>query len=395
MILNGKNIVLGVTGGIAAYKIAYLASALKKAGADVTVIMTKNATEFITPLTFETITKKRCVTDTFARDFEFDVKHISIAKAADLFIVAPATANVIAKLANGIADDMLTTTILAAGCKKLIAPAMNTGMYENPVTQRNLKTLSELGFDIVEPGSGALACGDSGKGRLPDTDELVFAAEYALSPKDLCGKKVLVTAGPTAEKIDPVRYITNHSTGKMGYAIAKAAAMRGAEVLLVSGKTALKAPYKVKKLEVTSAEEMFCAVSDNYSGCDFIIKAAAVGDYRPENPADEKIKKTADELTLKLTKNKDILKFLGENKREGQKLCGFSMETQDLIENSARKLTGKNADMIVANSLNQAGAGFAGDTNAVTIITKDRNETIATMPKLELADIILSRLNEI
>ncbi len=395
MNLKDKTILLGVTGGIAAYKSAYLASALKKQGADVIVIMTENAAEFISPLTFETITKNRCITDTFSRNFEWDVKHVSIAKATDAVLIAPATANIIAKLANGIADDMLTTTVLAAGCTKLIAPAMNTGMLENPITQDNIKKLAGYGFTIIQPDSGVLACGDSGKGRLPETDVLLDSLDYALGKNDLAGKSVLVTAGATQEAIDPVRFITNHSSGKMGYAIARAAARRSADVTLISGETALKTPYMVNRINVTSAAQMFSAVKESYKRFDYIIKAAAVGDYRPEAQSAEKIKKSGDTIELKLVKNDDILKYLGAHKQAGQKLCGFSMETQNLIENSRKKLIEKNADMIVANSLITPGAGFAGDTNSVTIITKSDEQDFDVMPKSELADIILDKLIEL
>lgn len=392
MNLKGKTIVLGVTGGIACYKIATLASALKKADADVHVIMTNSATQFITPLTFETLTNNRCIIDVFARDFSWNVKHVSLAKQADVFVVAPATANIIAKLANGLADDMLTTTVLAADCPKIVVPSMNTGMYDNPITQDNIEKLKKYGFTIVEPESGILACGDSGKGRLPETDVMLSAIYSTVKQKDLTGKKVLVTAGPTQEMIDPVRFITNHSSGKMGYAVAEAAAMRGADVVLVSGKTNLDKPYNVNRVDVTSAKEMFDAVKDNFKDADFIIKTAAVADYTPVKISDSKIKKSDNNISLSLKRTDDILKYIGENKKSSQKVCGFSMETDDLLENSTNKLKSKNADLIVANSLNQDGAGFMVDTNKVTIIDDFGNEELPEMSKRDLADLILDRM---
>lgn len=395
MSLNSKKIVLGISGGIAAYKAADLASRLVKNGADVHVIMTKNALEFIKPLTFETLTGNKCITDTFDRNFEWDVKHISLAKSADVIVVAPATANIIAKLAHGIADDMLTTTVLAASCKKLIAPSMNTGMLDNPITKDNINTLVKYGFNIIEPDSGYLACRDTGRGRLPDTETLLWNINSALTPKDMLGKKVVVTAGATREPLDPVRFISNRSSGKMGYSIAQAACERGAEVTIVSGKTSLPAPKGCNIVEIETAEDMFEKVIELSDKADIIIKAAAVADYRPEKTFDEKMKKSDTDLTLKLSRNRDILKYLGEHKRDGLLLCGFSMETSNLIENSKKKLINKNADMIIANNLKQPGAGFEVDTNIVTIITKSSAEQLPKMSKREIADQILDRLIKI
>lgn len=394
--LKKQTVVLGITGGIAAYKMADLASRLTKEGYDVHVIMTKNATEFITPLTFETLTGNKCIIDTFARDFNWDVKHVSLAKRADVFLVAPATANVIAKMAHGLADDMLTTTLLAAKCPIVVAPAMNTAMYENPITQRNMEFLREMGYTLIEAESGVLACKDVGKGRLPKTEVLYQYLLRALSQKnDFAGKKVLVTAGATQEKIDPVRYITNHSTGTMGYELAKAAFRRGAEVTLVSGQTALEEPVGVRVVSVVSAEDMFEAVKQEAEDAAFVIKAAAVSDFTPVYYADEKVKKSeGQDMNIPLKRTTDILNYLGENKRPGQILCGFSMETQNLVENSRKKLIRKNADMIVANNLKQAGAGFGGSTNIVTLITKDGEESLPLMSKAEVADRILDRLAE-
>lgn len=390
---TGKTVVLGVCGGIAAYKVAYVASALTQAGVDVHVIMTKNATEFISPMTFETLTANRVIADTFDRNFQWDVKHVSLAKKADLFVIAPATANMIAKMAYGIADDMLSTTVLAASCKKLVFPAMNTGMYNNPATQRNIDILKNDGMFIFEPASGYLACGDVGAGRLPEPDKITECVKFFLnSDNTLKGKKVLVTAGATREAIDPVRYITNHSTGKMGYAIARRAAEMGAQVVLVSGQTNLEAPFGVEKIDIVSARDMFEAVKEHGEDCDIIIKAAAVADYRPKTVADQKIKKSEGDAFIDLERTDDILKYLGEHKKKGQVICGFSMETENLLENSRKKLDKKNADMIAANSIRQKGAGFASDTNIVTLITRDGAEELECMDKYDVADIILKRL---
>ena len=393
MDLQGKCVLLGVTGGIAAYKMANVASGLRKAGADVHVIMTENATQFITPLTFETLTNNRCVVDTFARDFKYEVTHISLAKTADLIMIAPATANVIAKMAHGIADDMLTTTFMACTCPKIISPAMNTRMYENPITQDNLKILEHYGMEVIRPASGYLACGDTGAGKMPEPETLF---EYILRtvgyPKDMAGKKVLITAGPTREAIDPVRYITNHSTGKMGYAIAKAAAYRGAEVTLVTGPVAIKPPMFVKVVPIESAEDMFQAVTGAAPEQDIIIKAAAVADYRPAVVGQDKIKKTDGDMSIALERTKDILGWLGQHRTPGQFLCGFSMETRDMLENSRAKLARKNLDMIVANNLKVEGAGFGTDTNVVTIITKDSEKELPKMSKEQVADELLTQI---
>lgn len=390
--LTGKTVILGVSGGIAAYKTAYLASALKKQHCDVHVIMTKNACEFITPLTFETLTGNKCITDTFDRNFEFDVKHISLAKKADLIMVAPATANVMAKLAHGIADDMLTTTILASKAKKLISPAMNTNMYQNPVTQDNMAVLRKYGFEIIEPATGLLACNDVGEGKMPEPSVLF---EYILKElafeKDLEGKKVIVTAGPTQEAIDPVRYITNHSTGRMGYAIAKACMLRGAEVTLVSGQTAIEPPMFVETVNITSAEDMFEAVTSRFETADMVFKAAAVADYTPAVTYDNKVKKKDGDMSIALTRTKDILKHLGSVKKDGQVICGFSMETENMLENSAAKLEKKNVDMIAANNLKVEGAGFGTETNIVTVITKDGYEELPIMSKFDTANAIIDR----
>ena len=392
--LQGKNVLLGVTGGIAAYKSADLASRLIKQHACVDVIMTENATKFVTPLTFESITHTRCVTDTFERADSFEVEHISLADKADVLVIAPATANCIAKLACGIADDMLTTTALACDCVKIVAPAMNTKMYENPVTQKNISTRKELGYIIIDPGEGFLACGTVGKGRMEEPSVIADAVinEIAM-PKDMQGIKVLVTAGPTMEAIDPVRYITNHSTGKMGYAIAKAAAKRGAEVTLVTGKTNLDRPGGVNTVEIISAEDMFNEVTKRSSKQDIIIKAAAVADYTPVTTAGDKIKKSdKDDMSIPLKRTKDILKWLGENKKKGQILCGFSMETKDLLKNSRKKLEKKNLDMICANNLKDKGAGFGVDTNVLTFITQDGEEALECMSKDKASDLLLTRL---
>jgi len=391
--LKGKTILLGVTGSIAAYKIAGLASALVKAGASVHVLMTENAVNFINPITFETLTGHKCLVDTFDRNFEFSVEHVSLAKAADLFLVAPASANVIGKLAHGIADDMLTTTFMACTCPKLVSPAMNTRMYENNILQDNLKTLGHYGIEVIRPADGYLACGDTGAGKMPEPETLFeYILRAAGYPKDLAGNKILVTAGPTRESIDPVRYITNHSTGKMGYAIAKAAAYRGAEVTLVTGPVALKPPLFVNTVPVESAEEMYEAVTAAAEAQDIIIKAAAVADYRPSQTAEDKIKKADGNMDIALERTKDILGWLGSHRRPGQFLCGFSMETRDLLANSRAKLEKKNADMIVANSLKTEGAGFGTDTNLVTLITKEGQTELPKMTKEKVADRLLDEI---
>lgn len=388
--LKGKTVLLGVTGSIAAYKIAYLASALMKQHANVHVLMTKNAVNFINPITFETLTGNKCLVDTFDRNFEFSVEHVSLAKQADVFMIAPASANVIGKLANGIADDMLTTTVLACTCKKYVSPAMNTNMYLNSVVQENLEKLKKHGFQVIDPASGYLACGDTGPGKMPEPETLLQYILYECAfEKDLAGKKMLVTAGPTQEALDPVRYITNHSSGKMGYAIAKMAALRGADVTLVSGQTALDPPMFVNFVSVTSAKDMFDAVTSVSDEQDIIIKAAAVADYRPVSYSDQKIKKKDDELSISLERTDDILKFLGDRKKEGQFLCGFSMETENMIENSRAKLEKKNLDMIAANNVKVAGAGFAGDTNILTLITKDKEISLELMSKEDAASRLL------
>ena len=393
MILKNKTILLGVTGCIAAYKSATLASLLVKAGAEVHVIMTENATNFINPITFETLTSNKCIIDTFDRDFEFDVKHVSLAQKADVIMVAPATANVIAKLAHGLADDMLTTTILASKAPKIISPAMNTGMYENPVTQDNMKTLEKYGMEVITPASGRLACGDVGAGKMPEPEilfeHIVRACAYE---KDMKGLKVLVTAGPTQEAIDPVRYITNHSSGKMGYSIAKACMLRGADVTLVTGKTSIKPPMFTTVVPITSAQDMYEAVTSRSNEMDIIIKSAAVADYRPMNVATEKVKKKDGDMAIPLERTKDILKYLGENKKAGQFLCGFSMETENMLENSKAKLVKKNLDMIVANNLKVEGAGFQGDTNIVTLITADSVTELPIMTKEEVAFSLLDEI---
>ena len=389
--LKGKTVVLGVTGGIAAYKIANLASMLVKQHANVRVIMTQNATNFITPTTFETLTGKKCLVDTFDRNFEFQVEHVSLAKQADIFMIAPATANVIAKVAHGLADDMLTTTFLACRSPKYIVPAMNTQMYENPITKDNLNICRKYGMHVIEPASGYLACGDTGAGKMPEPETLFeYILQELACEKDLAGKKVLVTAGPTREAIDPVRYITNHSTGKMGYAIARAAARRGAEVTLVSGPVDLKAPLGVRLVPVISAKDMFDAVTSVSAEQDAIIKAAAVADYRPAVVGAEKTKKSDGNMNIELERTDDILAWLGAHRREGQVLCGFSMETQNMLENSRAKLAKKNVDMIVANSLR--GAGFGTDTNLVTVITKDGAEELELMSKDQVAHELLNRI---
>ena len=391
--LKNKTVVLAVTGGIAAYKMAALASMLVKQHANVLVLMTKNATEFISPLTFESLTHHRCMVDTFDRNFEFDIAHVSVAHQADLVLVAPATANVIGKLANGIADDMLTTTVMACKCPKLIAPAMNTQMYENPIVQDNMDKLRRFGMEVIEAACGRLACGDTGAGKLPEPEVLLQHILRRLAcAHDMQGKKVLVTAGPTREAIDPVRFITNRSTGRMGYALAEAAMLRGAEVTLVSGPVALAPPPFVRLVQVESAAEMCSAVLEAAPQQDIIIKAAAVADYRPAQVAGEKIKKGGDGMALELARTQDILKTLGESKRPGQFLCGFAMETQDLLENAKHKLARKNADLIVANSLREAGAGFGTSTNKVTLVWPDRCEELALADKSEVAHRILSAI---
>ena len=390
--LQGKTVLLGVTGGIAAYKAAALASALVKQHAAVEVVMTENATQFVTALTFEQLTGRRTMVDTFDRNFSHNVEHISLAKRTDLVIIAPATANVCAKLAHGLADDMLTTTVLACRCPKLIAPAMNTGMYENPVTQDNLATLRRYGWEVIEPAAGRLACGDTGKGKLPEPEQLLQHILRAIAfPKDLAGKKVLVTAGPTQEALDPVRYLTNHSTGKMGYAIAKMAMLRGAEVTLVSGPTAIAPPPFVKVVDVVSAKDMFEAVAAACEDADFIFKAAAVADYTPAAYSDNKMKKSDGELSIPLARTQDILQYLGQHRKEGQVICGFSMETQDLVENSRAKLTKKNVDMICANNLKTEGAGFGVDTNVITLITAHSTTELPLQSKESAASAILDQ----
>ena len=393
--LKGKTVLLCVSGGIACYKAAELASALVKLHCNVHVLMTKNATEFIAPLTFETLTGNRAVVDTFDKNRQWEVEHIALADQADLVFVAPATANVLAKLAHGIADDMLTTTVLACDCPKIAAPAMNTRMYDNPVTRDNLALLQKYGWEILEPASGRLACGAVGKGKLPDVEVLAEAIVHALShEKDMAGKKVLVTAGPTREALDPVRYLTNHSTGRMGYAIAQAAAARGAEVTLVSGPTALRLPGYMEVVEITSAKDMFEAVTSRAAAQDIIIKAAAVADYRPATVADNKIKKDDGDtdLSLPLARTDDILAWLGSHKQPGQILCGFSMETEHVLENSRKKLEKKNLDMIAANDLNEAGAGFGTSTNVLTLITRDDMLPLPLMTKTEAAHRLLDAL---
>nr|WP_330421742.1 bifunctional phosphopantothenoylcysteine decarboxylase/phosphopantothenate--cysteine ligase CoaBC [Dorea sp. AF36-15AT] len=393
--LKGKTVVLGVTGGIAAYKSATLTSLLVKAGAQVQVIMTEHARQFIAPLTFESLTGRRCLTDTFDRNHEYSTEHVELAKEADVVMIAPATANIIAKIAHGMADDMLTTTVLACDCPKIVAPAMNTRMYENPVTQDNMRKLEEYGMTIAHPTSGHLACGDIGKGKMLEPEELFQYILMACAfEKDMAGKHVLVTAGATQEALDPVRYITNHSSGKMGYSLAKISALRGAEVVLVSGHTALAAPLFAERVSVTSAEDMFRAVTERSEWADIIIKAAAVADYRPAAVSSEKIKKSDDQMSIGLERTQDILGYLGAHKRDGQFLCGFAMETQDLLENASQKLKKKNADMIVANNLKVTGAGFAGDTNVVTLITKNGAEEQELMSKEEVAGVILDKIIE-
>ena len=390
--LKGKTVLLGVTGGIAAYKAAALTSALVKQHAAVEVVMTKNATEFVTPLTFEQLTGRRTMVDTFDRNFSHQVEHISLAERTDLVIIAPATANVCAKLAHGLADDMLTTSVLACRCPKLIAPAMNTNMYENPVTQDNLEILRKYGWDVIEPASGRLACGAVGKGKMPEPEDLLqHILKYLALPHDLEGKKVLVTAGPTQESLDPVRYLTNHSTGKMGYAIAKMAMLRGADVTLVSGPTAIAYLPFVNVIPVKSAQDMFEAVAAHAPTADFIFKAAAVADYTPADYNDNKMKKKDGDLSIPLKRTQDILKYLGEHRTPGQVICGFSMETENMLENSRAKLLKKNVDMICANNLKVAGAGFGVDTNVITLITKDNYTELPLQSKKSAANAILDQ----
>lgn len=391
--LKGKTVLLAVTGSIAAYKIAYLASSLKKLDADVHVLMTENATNFINPITFETLTGNKCLVDTFDRNFEFSVEHVSLAKKADVVMIAPASANVIGKIAHGIADDMLTTTVMACRCRKIVAPAMNTNMYENLIVQDNLKTLKKYGYEVIAPAEGYLACGDTGAGKMPEPQLLLeYILRETACEKDMKGLKVLVTAGPTQEPIDPVRFITNHSTGKMGYAIAAVCMRRGAEVTLVSGPTAVQKPEFVNIIPVTTAREMFEEVTSRADEQDIIIKAAAVADYRPKNVSSEKVKKTDGELSMEMERTDDILAYLGSHRRPGQFLCGFSMETENVLENSRKKLKKKNLDMIAANSLKVEGAGFGGDTNVITIITEDEEVSLELMSKEEAASKILDQI---
>ena len=394
--LQGKTVVLGVSGGIAAYKIPNLASMLKKLHADVEVILTEHACNFITPVTFESLTGNKCLVDTFDRNFRFQVEHVELARRADVFLIAPATANVIAKAVHGLADDMLTTTFLACQAPKLIAPAMNTRMYENPITQDNLALCQKYGIRVIDPAKGYLACGDVGAGKMPEPAELLeYILQEIACEKDLAGKKILVTAGPTREEMDPVRYITNHSTGKMGYAIAQAAVRRGAQVTLVSGPTGLEKPRFAACVDIVSAEDMFREVTGRAPEQDVVIKAAAVADYRPAEVSREKMKKKDGELSIPLVRTRDILAYLGQNKKEGQFLCGFSMETEHMLENSRAKLEKKNLDMIVANNLRQQGAGFGTDTNVVTIITKDGEISLPQMSKDEAAHRILDQILKI
>lgn len=391
--LKGKTVLLGVSSSIAAYKAASLASMLVKQHADVHVLMTANATQFISPITFETLTGHKALVDTFDRNFQFSVEHVSLAKLADVVMIAPATANVIAKLAHGLADDMLTTTVLACNCPKLISPAMNTRMYENPVTQDNLDILRGYGWQVVEPASGYLACGDTGAGKLPEPEELLdWILQTSSKEKDMQGLRVLVTAGPTQEALDPVRYLTNHSSGKMGYAIAKAASRRGAQVTLVTGPTALPRPRFMEVAEIVSAADMFREVTERAPEQDIIIKAAAVADYTPEQVAEDKLKKKDGEMSIPLRRTQDILQYLGDHRRENQFLCGFSMETRDMLENSRKKLEKKHVDMIAANNVKEAGAGFAVDTNLLTLITRDDEKALPLMSKDDAADALLTEI---
>lgn len=389
--LKGKTVVLGVTGSIAAYKIANLTSMLVKLHADVHVLMTQNATNFINPITFETLTSHKCLIDTFDRNFNYNIEHVALGERADVVLVAPASANIIAKMANGIADDMLSTTVLACRCPKLVAPAMNTNMFENPITQANIKRLKEFGIEVIEPDCGRLACRTVGKGKMPSEQVLLdYILREIQFPHDMAGKKVLVTAGATRESIDPVRYITNHSTGKMGYALATIAMRRGADVTLISGGTNLPAPLGVKLISVESASDMFTAVKEEADKNDIIIKSAAVADYTPVSTATEKIKKKEGDSCIELKRTTDILKWLGEHKKPGQFLCGFSMETENMLENSRKKLDSKNADLIVANNLKVNGAGFGTDTNVVTLISKEQVKELPIMSKEEVAAEILN-----
>ena len=393
-ILEGKKIIIGVTGSIAAYKAATLVSMLIKRKANVHVIMTQNATKFISPLTFETLSGNKVHTDTFDLTPDSKIHHITLVKDSDIFLIAPATANIIAKIVHGIADDMLTSTFIACHGLKMVSPAMNTFMYENPINQDNILLCKKYGIKVIEPASGKLACGDTGKGKMPEPEFLLEEIIYEIGhkEKDLKGKKILITAGPTQESIDPVRYITNHSTGKMGYAIAKAAANRGANVILISGPTNLPVPHHVTLINVITAKEMFEAVKKEYENSDIIIKAAAVADYRPKNYSDEKIKKKDEEINIELEKTDDILKYLGENKKEGQKLIGFSMETTNVVENSKKKLLKKNLDMIVANNLKEQGAGFGTDTNLVTFITNKEVKKLSLMSKEKVGDELFNEI---
>ena len=391
--LKGKTVVLGVTGSIAAYKIANLASMLSKLHAEIHVLMTENATNFINPITFETLTGNKCLVDTFDRNFQYSVEHVALAKKADVVLIAPASANVIGKIANGIADDMLTTTVMACTCHKIISPAMNTNMFNNPIVQDNIEKLKRFGMEVIQPDTGMLACKDIGAGKLPSEEVLLdYILKEIRFKKDLAGKKILVTAGPTVEAVDPVRFITNRSTGKMGYAIAKIASLRGADVTLVSGPVSIEPPRFVNVINVESAEEMFNEVSSKADSMDIIIKAAAVADYTPVSVADEKIKKKDGDLSIPLKRTKDILKYLGENKKENQFICGFSMETENLLENSKKKLEKKNVDMIVANNVKVEGAGFGVDTNVVTLITKDGYKELPQMSKEDVAAAILDAI---
>lgn len=393
--LKGKTVAIAVTGSIAAYKMANVASMLIKQHADVHVLMTENATKFINPITFETLTNHKCLVETFDRNFQFHVAHVSLGQKADCMLIAPASANVIGKLANGIADDMLTTTAMAATCPKIVAPAMNTHMFLNPIVQDNLKKLEHYGYEVIAPAAGRLACGDVGAGKLPDEETLVsYVYRTIAKEKDMKGKKVLVTAGPTREALDPVRFLSNRSTGKMGYAIAKMAMLRGADVTLVSGPVNLTPPPFVKVVAVESAQEMFEAVRDAAEEQDIIIKSAAVADYRPTKIAEDKIKKSDEEMFIPLERTTDIIKYLGEHKREGQFICGFSMETKDMLANSSKKLEKKKMDMIVANNVKEEGAGFATDTNKVVVITQDGMKDLPLMSKEEVADSLLSEIME-
>lgn len=393
--LQGKTVVLGVTGSIAAYKIAGLASMLSKINADIHVLMTENATNFINPITFETLTGNKCLIDTFDRNFQYSVEHVALAKRADVVLIAPASANVIGKLANGIADDMLTTTVMACRCKKIIAPAMNTAMYENPVLQDNLAKLKKYDMEVIEPDTGLLACRDVGAGKLPSEEVLLqYILREIACEKDFAGKRILITAGPTVEAIDPVRYITNHSTGKMGYAIARQAMLRGAKVTLVTGPTAIQPPPFVNVVEVESAADMFQAVTERAAQQDIIIKSAAVADYTPQVVADEKMKKADGALSIPLVRTEDILAWLGQHRQAGQFLCGFSMETENMLENSRKKLLKKNVDMIVANNLRVDGAGFGVDTNVVTLITKEDTIELPKLAKEEVAERLLNQIGQ-